>query len=175
VGQSPLQILKSAVSGPFFANWRRFCPVLFVSPRSSVVDRWPRVPDRPGGSASIGESRWSWESAGDLTQPVGCIAISHAGHRVPFLRTDARFGGGMDGCVLMRSSNRAILQPNFRTAVSEGGNVDGYVLFRSAPVMNRPIAVVISPAHSSRCLNWTTRQASKWCPQSGRIGTSWRF
>jgi len=50
-----------------FAIWRRFCPVLFVGPWGSVVDRWARVPGRPGGNASISGISWSWGSAGDLT------------------------------------------------------------------------------------------------------------
>ena len=38
---------------PIFTIWRGLCPVLVVSPRRSVVDRWARVPGRPGGSAFI--------------------------------------------------------------------------------------------------------------------------
>jgi len=94
--------------------------------------------------------------------PLGCIAISHAGHCVPFLRATARFGGGIDGCVLIRSSNRAILQPNFRTAVQAGRNGDGCVLIRSALLIGRPIAAPVAPVGSSRYPKWTTRQTSKW-------------
>ena len=65
-----------------------------------------------------------------LDLPLGSIAIPPAGHHVPFLRTAARFQGGIDGFVLIRSSNRAILQPNFLTAVQAGPNGDGCVKLR---------------------------------------------
>jgi len=72
------------------------------------------------------------EPTGDLDHPLGQAAISPAGHRVPFLRTAARFMGGIDGCVLIRSSNPAVFVPDLRTAVREGRNVAGFVLVRSA-------------------------------------------
>ena len=53
--------------------------------------------------------------------------------------------GGIVGCVLMRSSNTAVLVPNCRTAVGEGGNGDGLVLIRSALSVGSPIAVGITP------------------------------
>jgi len=76
--------------------------------------------------------------------PLGGITISPSGHRVPFLRTAARFMGGMDGCVLIRSSNPAVLVPDLPTAVRGGGNGDGCVLIRSALSIGWPIAVGIN-------------------------------
>jgi len=70
--------------------------------------------------------------AGNRQPHSGWYHPNHARHRVPFLRVAARFMGGIDGCVLIRSSNTAVLVPDLRTAVSEGRNGDGCVLIRSA-------------------------------------------
>ena len=53
-------------------------------------------------------------------KPVGVAKNLRADQHFPFLRTAARFQGGIVGCVLMRSSNPVVLVPDLRTAVREG-------------------------------------------------------
>ena len=82
---------------------------------------------------------------------------------------------GIDGCVLIRSSNPAVLVPYLRTAVREGGNGDGCVLIRSALSIGRPIVVGITLAHSSRSPDWATRQPSKWSNwEIKQLSAPWR-